>query len=339
MKNTEIGFMLLIVAGLMNSSFTLPMKFTRRWAWENTWLAWTVFALLLLPTAVAVCTVPELADVYRMAGGAQVATVMAFGAGWGLSQVLFGIAVETIGIALTFSLVLGTSAAVGALIPMLRLHPEKLGSPAGHTLLLGIGVVLLGVAICAVAGKLRESANHQPVAEHGSNGTAGLLLAILCGLGASLVNVGLAFGAPLIAMAIRHGASPTNAVNAVWLPVTLAGSIPNLLYCFYLLKKNSTCGKFKDGRLSYWTLALVMAIFWFGSTLLYGTSASLLGPLGAVLGWPLFMSLIVISASLLGIVTGEWKGSGRLPLAIQLAGVATLILAIFILSRASQTLA
>jgi L-rhamnose-H+ transport protein len=338
MSNTEFGLILLIVASLMNSSFTLPMKFTRCWAWENTWLAWSMFALLLLPTAVALCTVPELADVYRMAGGAQVATVMAFGAGWGLAQVLFGIAVETIGIALTFSLVLGTSAAVGALIPMLRLHPEELGTPAGHILLLGIGAVLLGVAICAVAGKLRESANHEAAAKRG-NGTAGLLIAILCGLGACLVNVALAFGAPLIAMAIRHGASPTNAVNAVWLPVTLAGSVPNLLFCFYLLKKNSTGGKFKNGGLSHWSLALVMAIFWFGSTLLYGTCTSLLGPLGTVLGWPLFMSLVVISASLLGIVTGEWKGSGRLPLAIQLTGVATLILAIFILARASQALA
>jgi L-rhamnose-H+ transport protein len=61
--------------------------------------------------------------------------------------------------------------------------------------------------------------------------------------------------------------------------------------------------------------------------------------LGAVLGWPLFMSLIVIAASMLGIVTGEWKQSGRKPLAVQLVGVAVLILAIFILATASQALA
>ncbi|HLW81082.1 MAG TPA: hypothetical protein VKS20_03475 [Candidatus Acidoferrales bacterium] len=29
---------LLVVAGTMNGSFTLPMKFTRQWVWENTWL-------------------------------------------------------------------------------------------------------------------------------------------------------------------------------------------------------------------------------------------------------------------------------------------------------------
>jgi hypothetical protein len=38
-------------------------------------------------------------------------------------------------------------------------------------------------------------------------------------------------------------------------------------------------------------------------------------------------------------LTGEWKGSGRLPLAVQLTGVAALTLAIFILAKASQSLA
>jgi L-rhamnose-H+ transport protein len=339
MNNTEFGFLFLIIAGLMNASFTLPMKFTRRWAWENTWLAWSVFALLLLPVVVTLCTVPDLAAIYRGAGIAQLLSVMAFGAGWGLAQVFFGIAVDDIGIALTFSLVLGTSAAVGALIPMLRLHQDKLNTPAGHTLLLGIAAVLLGVAICAVAGRLRESVMSKAAGTQRKNATAGLVLAILCGFGASLVNFGVTFGAPLIAMAARHGASAISAVNAVWLPFMLAGAIPNLLYCFYLLHRNSSSRNFAHAGFNHWILAFTMAAFWFGSTLLYGAATAKLGPLGAVLGWPLFMSLIVIAASLLGILTGEWKGSGRRPLAVQLTGVTALTLAIFILAKASQALA
>ncbi len=78
-----------------------------------------------------------------------------------------------------------------------------------------------------------------------------------------------------------------------------------------------------------------MAVFWFGSTLIYGIAAGNLGSLGTVLGWPLFMSLIVITASIWGVVTGEWKGSGKRPLQIMYGGVAMLILAIVVLSRAS----
>ena len=33
-----------------------------------------------------------------------------------------------------------------------------------------------------------------------------------------------------------------------------------------------------------------------------------MGSLGTVVGWPLFMSLIVITASIWGVLTGEWRG-------------------------------
>ena len=293
----------------------------------------------MLPAVATFCSVPELAAVYRMSSLSPLLCVMAFGVGWGISQVFFGIAAEAIGIALTFSLVLGTSAAVGALVPLLRLNPDKLHTPAGHSLLLGIATVLLGVAICAVAGKIREGVRPGPVGKQRKSATSGLVLAILCGCGAAFMNFGLAFGAPLSDMAIRYGANRVSAGNAVWLPLLAAGAIPNLLYCVYLLNRNSSGRNFRRSGLNHWILALAMGVLWFGSVLLYGASVSQLGPLGAAVGWPLFMSLIVLAASFLGIVTGEWRRSGHWPLAIQLTGVAALILAIFILASATHALA
>jgi L-rhamnose-H+ transport protein len=335
MSKTETGLLLLAIAGFMNASFTLPMKFTRRWAWENTWLVFTFFALLLLPAAETLCTVPELASVYRASGVAPLLTVIAFGGGWGIAQIFFGIAVEAIGIALTFSLVLGTSAAVGALIPMLRLNPDKLHTSSGHALLVGLATILLGVAICAVAGTMRDRSASTEGRQH-NKATSGLILAILCGCGVSSLNFGLAFGGPLIAAATRHGASTANAGNAVWLPLLGAGAVPNILYCLYLTKRNSSGRNFRGAGFDHWILCLLMGILWFGSVFVYGLSISWLGPLGAAVGWPLFMSLIVVAASLLGILTGEWKRSGRWPIAIQLTGVVMLILAIFILAQASR---
>jgi L-rhamnose-H+ transport protein len=54
-----------------------------------------------------------------------------------------------------------------------------------------------------------------------------------------------------------------------------------------------------------------------------------------VLGWPVFMSLIVIVASVVGILTGEWKNTGKGPVRIQAAGVVILIIAVVVFSRAS----
>jgi L-rhamnose-H+ transport protein len=335
MNGAASGLLILALAGVMNASFTLPMKYARRWAWENTWLAWTIFALLVLPPVVTYATVPHLGAVYRSTAANIVFEVVGFGAGWGVAQVFFGLAVDAIGIALTFSLVLGTSAAVGTLVPLLRLHPERLNTAAGHGVLAGVALVLAGVLVCAVAGRQREKALALN-AGTGKNATLGLALAILCGFGASFVNFGLAFGAPLVDSARAAGSAAFNASNAVWMPLMLAGAVPNLLYCFWLLAKNRSASKFPDGGAGHWALAFVMAAFWFGSTLLYGLSTVKLGAWGPIVGWPLFMSLIVITASLLGMVTGEWKNSGKAPLRIQWAGVALLVLAVFILAETSR---
>jgi L-rhamnose-H+ transport protein len=257
--------------------------------------------------------------------------------GWGVAQVLFGLAVEWIGIALTFSLVLGTSAGAGALIPLLRLHPERLNTPAGYGVLAGVFLVFLGVLTCAYAGRRRERAVHTS-AGSGRNVTSGLALAILCGLAASLMNLGVVFGAPLSGSALQLGAREYNATNVIWLPLLLGGAVPNILYCLWLLKKNGSAKKFPGGGVHHWALAGVMAVFWFGSTLLYGLAATRLGSLGPILGWPLFMSLIVIAASLLGVFTGEWKNSGAAPLRIQWAGVGLLIVAVFVLAATSRYL-
>jgi len=338
MGDTTAGLLLLLVAGVANASFTLPMKFTRRWAWENTWLIWTVFALLILPTVMTFLTVPHLGEIYAESGPGLIITVAAFGAGWGIAQVLFGLAVEAIGIALTFSIVLGMSAAIGSMIPLIRLHPEKIFSQGGMGVMLGVLLVIVGVIICAIAGRTREAAMGSASIEQGKKSySEGLMLAIGCGLGAAMVNLGLVFGAPLLASAQKFGAAPLWAPNAAWLPVMLAGAIPNLLYCVYLLSKNKTANRFSSaGTAPYWFYAFVMAAFWFGSTSLYGIASGKLGSWGTILGWPLFMSLIVITASVLGIVTGEWKNSGKQPLRIQMGAVAVLVLAVFVLSVASR---
>ena len=155
MESASAGFLLLVVAGVMNASFALPMKFTKRWAWENTWAVWSALALVLMPLIATVITVPQLPRVYAQAGTRSVVLVAACGMAWGIAQVLFGLAVDSLGIALAFAIVLGLSAAMGGLIPFLRLHADKVLTPAGLGLIGGVLLVMFGVGICARAGMLR----------------------------------------------------------------------------------------------------------------------------------------------------------------------------------------
>ena len=101
--------------------------------------------------------------------------------GLGSSAGLFRLAVDMIGITLAFSIVLGTSAAVGSLIPMVSLHREHLNSAAGYAVLGANALVLLGVTLCAAAGKIREGPSTQSTSSQ-KRTSQGLLLSILCGL-------------------------------------------------------------------------------------------------------------------------------------------------------------
>ena len=49
-----------------------------------------------------------------------------------------------------------------------------------------------------------------------------------------------------------------------------------------------------------------MAVLWSGSNFVYGAGARRLGSLGLVLGWPMFMAAIVLTANAWGLLTGEW---------------------------------
>jgi len=333
MHNIAGSMCLLILAGIMNASFSLPMKFVRAWSWENTWLLWSAFALLLLPGALAFATIPAFEGILAGAGGVALAVAVC-GAAWGVAQVLFGLALEKIGIALTFSIVLGLSAAMGGLVPLVRLHRDKLLTHDGLVSLAGIALVLLGVTVSAVAGKMRDRSQHTEART--AHFGVGLLMAIASGVCASMMNVGFSFGTPLSAAAAAHHANALWQTDAIWVPLLAGGAVPNLLYCAYLLRKRKSSENYTTATAGRNVLlALAMAVLWFGSSVLYGIATAFLGDLGPVVGWPLFMSLIVIVASILGVWTGEWRNAGSRALRFQGLAVLILVCAVVVLSRAT----
>ena len=72
-------------------------------------------------------------------------------------------------------------------------------------------------------------------------------------------------------------------------------------------------------------LVVAMAVLWSGSNFVYGAGARGMGPLGLVLGWPIFMAAIVLTANAWGLVTGEWHGAGSRAVAWAVAGIILLL--------------
>ena len=343
MSPVSVGIILAIIAGIINGSFPAPIKYAKVWKWENIWSVWALFGMVIFPWVVVFLTIPNAWDVYQGVPAKAVLMMIAFGVGFGLAQIFFGLGIAAIGMALNFAIAIGISTVLGFLVPLLVKHPDRVFTAQGGMIFLGAFLIVIGIVGCAIAGKLKdkylEASDPRPreSTSVSMSFAAGLFICVLAGLGSPLINFGYAFGEPLLLRAASHGASLSSQANVIWAPVVSSAFIPYIIYCMYLWKKNKTAGLFMaPGTGRNWVFGAVMGLLWFSSTVIYGAVLARLGTMGPVLGWPLFMSAIIIASNVWGIATGEWKGSGSKALNAMFGAIFFLILGFVALAYAGR---
>jgi L-rhamnose-H+ transport protein len=243
------GFFWLFVAGTTGGSFVLPMKFVRRWKWEHLWLVYSLFAFFVLLPLAALGTVSQVWQVYRACSSRILLLTAFYGAGWGAGSVLFGLGVDALSMALGFSMMTGIYTALGALVPLIVLTPDLVWTQNGLLIMAGNAVTIVGVALCAFAGDLRDKQMGQTEVPGTLNRKlafpVALTICILAGIFSAMLNFGFAFGEPIVDAARQLGYTKDEGVNALWLVAIPAGGLLNVGYCFYLLKQRkswSCCG-------------------------------------------------------------------------------------------------
>jgi L-rhamnose-H+ transport protein len=341
MTNTlAAGALLAMISGVMNGSFTLPMRFLGRWEWEHVWSLFIAVSCLIMPAAIITLVAPQSWILICHAPAAAVAIAALTGFAWGFGALMFGQSVSAIGISLANTLVLAISSALGSLVPMLLLAPQKLFEPAGRSVLEGVAIVVVGIALCGYAGRLREKTAG---AERGNLvgkarpvGVA-LLLAAGSGVLSAIFNVGFAMAQPISDYGQAHGLSPFASTNLIWWIMLASGSLANLGFCLFLVLKSRNFGRFLEpGGSRLYLLSSLMALLWGGSIFVYGAAAPRLGPLGPSIGWPLSLATGLILANAIGIGLGEWKHAPRRVRGWMYAGIVVLLMAIAVLGRAGS---
>jgi len=333
------GLLLVVLGGVVNGSFATPMKLIKRWSWESTWLVYSLIGLLVSPLLAAVLSVPHLLLAYRQAGAYSVTVTALFGLGWGIGSVLFGLGINAVGLALGFAIILGLTSALGTLIPLVALTPGSIASTKGIATIVGLGIVIVGISLCARAGSLKQRATSggteldgdQAEERKATQYSWGILICIASGILSSMLNLALAFGQPVAAAARRTGANAAGGASAIWALAVGAGSLCNIAFTLFLVAKNGRWKEFSIGSGRELLGAIIMGVLWMGGTTIYGVGASRLGPSGAAFGWPLYMTALIVTGNIWGLLTGEWAKSRVAPLALNAAGVAVLILAIFVI--------
>jgi L-rhamnose-H+ transport protein len=338
------GIFLAVLSGLMNGVFTLPMRFLGRWSWENAWAVFILVSCVLMPMGIALATVSRFGDLLRLAPTRVIVFAAVAGFAWGFGAIMFGQGVSAIGIAMGNTLVLAISSSLGSLLPILILAPERLLQPQGKAIVLGTLVAILGISACGYAGFLRERSEKNQDAKSARGDMVGqarpfwvgLLLCTGAGLLSAVFNIGYSSAQDLIAIATRLGNSSFAGSNLVWLLMLTSGAVANLAFCGYLFRKNQSWTKYSHPKvLPLYALAILMGLLWGGSIFVYGAAAPRLGKLGPAIGWPLSLTVGLLTANLCGMLAGEWKLSHRAERMWMIAGLAILLVAIITLGWSS----
>lgn len=326
------GIACILFAGILNGSFVAPMRKLREWQWENSWFVYSISGLFILPWMTGMVTVPGLTDVLGGASSPTIWRVVLFGLGWGIGSTLFGLGVARMGMAVGYGLTLGLIAPIGTFLPLVVLHPEQLQSKQGVSLIAGTFLVVGGIVLYTIGARMREQNNERSKREF----LIGFLICVLAGIFSPMLNFSFAFGDELQQRALAAGASQNTASNAIWPLCLFGGLIANAGYCILLLQRHRTWRLFHRAPSSYWFWSTAMGLICFASFIVYGVGASALGLLGPMVGWPLFISVSLITSNALGWLNGEWKGTPSKAIRYASGGVATLIVAVIVIASGSR---
>src|SRR5678816_4275801 len=212
-----IGFLLVLLAALLQGTFVLPMTMVRRWSWEHTWATFSLLGMFVFNWLITLLLVPNIFAVYSASPAKDLAVLALFGLGWGVGAVLFGLGMERLGMALGYPIIMGLIASLGALIPLLVFFPGTLFTTKGLVLLAGTALVIFGIVLCSMAGSRKSVSSDKAISTSSKGGVkAGLVIAIFAGVLSCLPNVGAAFAGSITAAAEGLGLPKASAGNTVW---------------------------------------------------------------------------------------------------------------------------
>ena len=336
-----LGLIIIAIGAFCQSSCYVPINRIKDWSWESYWIVQGVFAWLLLPLLGALLAVPaghSLAELFSSDNSFNILMTVVFGMLWGVGGLTFGLSMRYLGVALGQSIALGTCAGLGTVMGPVLLNlffpEEDAVSSLTFSVIAGVLVTLLGIAIIGVAGSMKSaslSEEEKRAAVKDFNFPKGLAIALLAGFMSGCFNVGLAFGAD-----INFGELTPNMYKTLpaTLLVTVGGFLTNAVYCFWQNSRNNTWGDYSKG--SVWgnnaLFCLLAGGLWYSQFfgLSLGKGFLTESPTLMTLSFCILMALNVVFSNVWGIILKEWQGCSRKTITVLVVGIAVLVLSCFL---------
>ena len=244
--NPLLGVFFHWLGGLASASFYVPYRRVRAWAWETYWLVGGFFSWIIAPWVLALFMTNDLVQVLHETPGRSMFWAYSFGVLWGLGGLTFGLTMRYLGMSLGMAVALGYTAAFGTLMPPIfrgQFATDVLGTRSGLTILVGVGICMLGIVFAGAAGiskekELPEEQKRASIKEF--NLKKGLLVATFSGVMSACFAYGLAAGDPIKEITLRHGTPTLWQGLPVLVVVLLGGFTTNFIWCMILNIRNRT---------------------------------------------------------------------------------------------------
>ena len=338
MLSTTLATSIFISAGILNGTYPVLSRKMPNWRFENIWFVFAIFCFVVLPWSILLLTDPNALLVYQNMSSHTGLLIFIFGVLFGIGQITLPIAFNLIGFGLSFLFNIGISTTLGGLVPIAILYPQQLFDAKIVFIIIASMIAIVGLILAYLAGIYRDK--HAKPISHPRNTTTyqglfglGVILASITGLVSIGQNYSFLATQELQQIALQQHLTVLNANTIMW-PLFFSFSfIPIALFMLYLNIKHQSFDNFRHKQSKkYFLYCFIMAAFWYLSMILYSEGVLEMGRTGALFGWPLFTTMIVLTSNFWGWLGGEWRDGNKHSKILWLSGISLLTLAIIILS-------
>lgn len=326
------GIIWAVFAGLMLGTYALPEKFTKDFKFENTWGLMFTLNMFLIPIISALLLIKGFGGVL---GGIPMEILLKMGIAsilWGVGVMMWGKAINHIGLSLGFSIFIGTVILVGSLLPFL-----VDGLPTGNVLvyiLSGIAIVLVGILVNGKAGIIREIDEKADSSADKKSMGKGIAIAVVGGLLATGFSFANAVGRPYLHEACQAAGNPEWVTSvAIMFVIYVCGGLFVTPYFIVKLSQNSLWSNFKTPHFTKNAmLTLCMAVLNFAASAVFAYAAFKLGKAGNTVGYAIFNTTSVAIAIIGGLLTREWVNASGKARRYLYIGLACMIIGVVVIA-------
>jgi len=335
---TILGLLLIFIGAFSSGSFAVPFGGIKGWRWENYWLSTGLFSFIVLPIIVCLLLVNDFGQLISSVPSSDFWAIFVMGAVYGIGSLTFGLSMRYLGLSLGYALSLGLMAAIGTLVPpaLDGRFGMLIDTFNGNMVLLGILISLIGIAGIAIAGYQKDQFNSKKAKDESSefDFKKGVIAAVLTGVLASAMSLGIEKGNGVSQLAIESGTNPLFSGNPTMLIMLLGTFVTTLVWCTYLMIKNKTLVEFKNYSVAISLKNIAMTglagSLWYLQFIFFGAGKSMLGQY-TFAAWGILMAFTIVIAMLWGLFKGEWKGIPSKTRMIMFISLGVIIVGTFII--------